>query len=110
MQVLVASGNTAVLPSSPTILLSTCPLCLGDPCYVFPHQTGGSHEPTQGLINEPTRGFINEASVRAGLSKFKAFALQKNISSCPNDKQNHPLDYVLVTMTQAQKEASLLLS
>ena len=35
---------------------------------------------------------------------------KKQLSSCPNDKQNHPLDYVLVTMTQAQKEASLLLS
>lgn len=40
----------------------------------------------------------------------KPLLFKKNISSCPNDKQNHPLDYVLVTMTQAQKEASLLLS
>ena len=40
----------------------------------------------------------------------KPLLFEKNVSSCPNDKQNHPLDYVLVATTQAQKEASLLLS
>ena len=103
MQTSVAPGSTAA-PHPPPYSYPPVPSGPGILALSFPTKQGAAVSQPRGLsMSQPGDLSMKQVPEQVSLNP-KPLLFEKNVSSCPNDKQNHPLDYVLIATTQLRRK------